>query len=92
MIPQQVYELCRSDKSISSELAKDPHKSPHKAIHRFYRERKEQTIIAKTVKEVVDAKDDLQRACICGNWGSSRPSNLFLQVDLLPKRSAFNVF
>lgn len=85
MLAQEVYELCRSDKSVSSELAKDPQQSPRKIVHRLYFDKKAEDIPSNAVAEVGEKRNDLRRAYECGNWGPSRPSDLFLRVDLLVK-------
>lgn len=83
MISDKVYKLCTSKESISSLLAADPTLSPGDAWKKLYgghaagpkdskrtsTERRDQATPA-----------DLQRAFECGNWGPTKPSELFLRV------------
>ncbi|KAL2008576.1 hypothetical protein VTN00DRAFT_6770 [Thermoascus crustaceus] len=80
MLAQEVYEICRSDKSVSSELAKDPQQPPRKIIHRLYLDKKAEDIPSNAVAEVGEKQNDLRKAYECGNWGPSRPSDLFLRI------------
>jgi len=42
MMPTEVYELCRSDKSVTDEMVKNPTESPRKAAtHLFDHDLKE---------------------------------------------------
>jgi hypothetical protein len=82
MISDKVYRLCHQDKTVSSELAKDPSQSPAKLFHKLYHEHKLKEKPIETKKSTDDRQDDLQRAYECGNWGTAKPSNLFLKVGL----------
>ena len=81
MIPEKVQKLCQSGLTLSDELAKDPSQEPSHLCKKLYRSDADHDIFddklphAKTLGEA-----DLQQAALCGNWGSSRPSELFLQV------------
>lgn len=79
MIPDRLYELARSDESVSSALAKDPKESPGEAAHRLYGH-----ISHGGSGQLPSTKSghvaDLQRALECGKWGDQRPSDLFLKV------------
>lgn len=76
MPPDQVYRLCHGDKTVSSELARDPTQSPSDVFHRLYKRKGR----ASDGSQSLDA-DEAQRATECGNWGDIKPSNLFLKVS-----------
>lgn len=76
MLPDRVYRLCRGDKTVSSELARDPTQSPSDLFQRLYKRNGH----AKDSPQSLDA-DEAQRATECGNWGDIKPSNLFLKVS-----------
>ena len=80
MLPERVYQLCHSSKTVSSELARDPNQAPTKVFHKLYSNdhAKED---ASEVEDGVDGHDCLQKALECGNWGPTKPSNLFLKVS-----------
>lgn len=75
MVSQFVYDLCHEKETISSRLAKDPDDAPSTIADELYGKRQ----LPKS--DTAEPKGyDLQRAFECGNWGSSRPSDLFLKV------------
>jgi hypothetical protein len=80
MIPQAVYEFCRGDLSVSSELAKNPTLSPHDACKKLFGVDPDDQKVTKKVDTSNEASDDLQQALQCGKWGKTRPSDLFLRV------------
>ncbi|KAF7157185.1 hypothetical protein CNMCM6106_002267 [Aspergillus hiratsukae] len=80
MISDKVYRLCHHDKTVSSELAKDPRQPPAKLFHKLYHEHKPKDKLVETKKSTDDRQDDLQRAYECGNWGTAKPSTLFLKI------------
>lgn len=82
MISDKVYRLCHHDKTVSSELAIDPSQSPAKLFHKLYHEHKLKEKLVETKQSTADRQDSLQRAYDCGNWGTAKPSNLFLKVSL----------
>lgn len=87
MISDKVYRLCHHDKTVSSELAKDPSQPPAKLFHKLYHEHKLKEKLVETKKSTDDRQDDLHRAYECGNWGTAKPSTLFLKVRLnIPSR------
>ncbi|KAI9832247.1 MAG: hypothetical protein M1819_004425 [Sarea resinae] len=81
MVSQKVYDLCRSDVTVSSELARDPTQSPASVVKRLYGD---SAISIATENPFHNRKpvteEDLQRAFECGKWGSTRPSELFLRA------------
>ena len=81
MIPKKIYDLCRNGKSVSAELAKNPSEPPYKAAQRIFGVKIEEDIVGERLKRPDPETDDaLKQAFDCGNWGSSQPSKLFLQV------------
>ena len=83
MVNQKVYDLCRSDKTISSELAKEPTQAPGKLAKSLYGEEREELLHHDHFKDYTVSDEELERAYACGKWGSTRPSKLFLQVNYL---------
>ncbi|KAL4898021.1 hypothetical protein BDV59DRAFT_208557 [Aspergillus ambiguus] len=73
MLPDRVCRLCSGNKTVSSELAKDPSQSPVVVFHQLYSH-------LERIGEKPVEKEDLQRAANCGNWGPTRPSILFLKI------------
>jgi hypothetical protein len=86
MISEKVYKLCTSSESVSALLAKDPALAPGDAWRKLYgghsAGEKESTATAKAHRDDV-SPEDLQRAFECGNWGPTKPSELFLRVSTL---------
>lgn len=80
-ITDKVYDLCHSDQTVSSELAKDPKLAPHKASHDLYGAHPPSVTDSKPPEKRVPAtKEDLERAYQCGKFGNLRPSELFLRI------------
>ncbi|PGH32106.1 hypothetical protein GX50_05122 [[Emmonsia] crescens] len=81
MFPEWIYELCRDGSSVTSELANEPENSPRDIIDRVF---KPQSGMCDRCQGSEKGKGnrhlDLQQAYLCGNWGSKRPSHLFLQI------------
>lgn len=80
MIPPKVAQLCRSGKSVSEELAKNPSEAPSKAAKRLFGVHLEEELTGERLKDPKEAPDDLEQAFECGKWGETRPSELFLRV------------
>ena len=82
MIPPNVYELCRNGKSVSGELAQNPNEAASAARERLFGGRLKTEIQKERSKSNATEKseNDLQQALDCGNWGETKPSELFLQV------------
>lgn len=80
-VPPRVYDLCHSNKNVTSELEEHPTESPGHIAHKlFQHDEAIKEDIAGPIKDVGDKDDALERAYECGIWGSSRPSDLFLKV------------
>lgn len=83
MISDKVYKLCTSKESISTLLAADPTLPPGEAWKKLYGghaagPKESKTTSTERRDEATPA--DLQRAFECGNWGPTKPSELFLRV------------
>lgn len=84
MIPQHVYDLCQSRKSVTTELANNPSLTPKDAAKALFGIDIEDDVCNKTLASQNLGERDLDQARQCGNWGDSKPSDLFLKVgDLL---------
>ncbi|KAH8701565.1 IQ calmodulin-binding motif protein [Talaromyces proteolyticus] len=81
MISEKLYEFARSDKSVSSELAKNPQDSPGRIAHRLYGHIKHEGVGDAPQPPPQESGHDayLQRALECGKWGNQRPTDLFLK-------------
>ncbi|KAL1884518.1 hypothetical protein Plec18167_002108 [Paecilomyces lecythidis] len=80
-VPPRVYDLCHSNKNVTSELEEHPTESPGHIAHKlFQHDEAIKEDIAGPIKDVGDKDDALERAYECGIWGSSRPSDLFLKI------------
>lgn len=82
MIPDRVYKVCHDTDTISSEMAKDPTQAPGDVWKRLYEEYDKDSHSDKEVESHKSeiTEEDLKRAYECGNWGPTRPSELFLRV------------
>ncbi|BCR89608.1 IQ calmodulin-binding motif protein [Aspergillus chevalieri] len=81
MVPENVHRLCASDRTVTSELARDPTQHPLGIFHRLYRGQKcKKTTVSSQRESAHDAQDSLQRAYDCGRWGTAKPSTLFLKI------------
>lgn len=80
MLPERVYQLCHSSKTVSSELARDPNQAPIKVFHNLYSDYHVKEDAPKS-EDHGGGHDSLQKALECGNWGPTKPSNLFLKVS-----------
>ena len=81
MIPAKIYELCRSDKSVTNEIAKNPSAAPADAAKRLFGHDLLEDVAGERMKDSKDEANALQRAFECGNWVPTRPSDLFLHVS-----------
>lgn len=88
MIPKAVYDLCRGDLSVSSELARNPASSPHEACKKLFGVDVDDQRATKKIDTSSEAADDLEQVFQCGKWGKTRPSDLFLRVTLAPRPSS----
>lgn len=83
MISDNLYELCTTGKSVSALLAEDTTQSPAEAWDRLCAG--EHTSISNgssthSTDCATFTNEDIRRARECGNWGPTKPSDLFLQV------------
>ncbi|KAF8854218.1 hypothetical protein BDZ45DRAFT_47337 [Acephala macrosclerotiorum] len=83
MISEKVYKLCTSKESVSTLLAQDPTMAPEDAWKKLYSRHtaggNESKSTAKAHRDKI-TPEDLQRAFECGNWGPTKPSDLFLRM------------
>ena len=94
MISEKVYKLCTSKESVSALLAADPSLAPGDAWKKLYGHHAAgEKESKKTARERRDqaTPDDLQRAFECGNWGPTKPSELFLRVRTSYHNCHFNL-
>ena len=86
MIPPNIYELCRNGKSVSGELAQNLNEAASAARERLFGGRLKTEVQKERSKSNATEKseNDLQQALDCGNWGETKPSELFLQVRPVP--------
>ena len=80
MIPPKVYELCHRDKTLTAELAKNPHEHPSSVCKRLFDIDTEDDVEDKKHESATKGASDIDQARECGNWGGSEPSDLFLKV------------
>ncbi|KAJ6160863.1 hypothetical protein N7470_004259, partial [Penicillium chermesinum] len=88
MLTPEVYGLSRHSQSVTSELAKDPSQDPEHVFKRLYEhhdlhhltEGSSESILPEDIALEFEKKDRLPRAYASGTWGSSTPSDLFLEV------------
>lgn len=80
-ITDKVYKMCTDKQSVSSLLAQDPTLTPGAAATKLYHP---DTV---SISEGAPPKDrspatpeELERAYQCGNFGPTRPSELFLRI------------
>jgi len=81
IISDRVYELCSDNRSVSSQLARDSSLSPGEAAKTLYHPDTVSISEGTPPEKRVPATDEeLKRAYECGNWGPSKPSELFLRI------------
>jgi hypothetical protein len=85
MIPPKIFELCTSGQSVTSELEQNPSEAPvHASKKLFGVDIQEDVLGEKESKFVKKHEDDdanaLEQAYECGNFGQTRPSELFLKA------------
>lgn len=78
-ISDRIYRFCTTPASISSELAKNPPEEPARLADTLYGGEHLAITEHKLHTRQATSSAELQRARECGNWGSSQPSELFLQ-------------
>ncbi|KAL4723485.1 hypothetical protein ACLX1H_009120 [Fusarium chlamydosporum] len=87
MVSQHVYDLCQATETVSSALAKDPSQSPGDIIKKLYGHHEHGLHHNKSVNNHTlppsppnEAISAVETAFQCGHWGSTVPSQLFLQA------------
>jgi hypothetical protein len=85
MISDKVHKLCNGTETVSSEMAKDPTLAPGEVYKKLYGhfDSDKSTAKERDHKEEI-SEADLKRAEECGNWGPTKPSELFLRVCTAP--------
>ncbi|EKG19053.1 Phospholipase D/Transphosphatidylase [Macrophomina phaseolina MS6] len=80
-ISNRVIELCQEKQSVSSLLAADPSLLPKDAAHRLYSTHPVSVLDSSPPKHrQIATPEELERAFSCGNFGQTRPSDLFLRI------------
>ncbi|KAE9971731.1 hypothetical protein BLS_004335 [Venturia inaequalis] len=81
-ISDKVYAWCTSKDSVSNELAKDRSLSPGDAVKKLYGEGDGIHLSEKKALPHREpaTQEELERAFQCGNFGPTRPSELFLRI------------
>lgn len=80
-ITDRVDELCHGKQSVSSLLAEDPALPPRDAVHRLYSTHPVSVLDSRPPKHRHSATpEELDRAFHCGNFGQTKPSDLFLRI------------
>jgi hypothetical protein len=89
-ISNQIIRLCTSGESVSSLLARDPNLRPSDAWEKLYGDAARKTGKGEDVTESELNQQlgnhgegipaALEWAAKCGNWGPTKPSDLFLKV------------
>ncbi|CAK7273894.1 hypothetical protein SEPCBS119000_005892 [Sporothrix epigloea] len=74
-----IVNLCTSQESVSSLLAADPTLAPGDAWQTLYGKHHLGSD-GQEKKDAASGVDDLARAAKCGNWGPTKPSDLFLKI------------
>lgn len=78
MISDFIYDLCHERETVTSRLAANPTQAPSDIAKELFGKKGS---LPKSDSKV--SKDyDLDRVAQCGNWGGTRPSDLFLKVCL----------
>lgn len=88
MVTQKVVNQCQSEKTVTSELAKDPKQSAFSIFkdlydnhhHLLHGEKNGSPKSMPRDEANVEKMDELGKARACGKWGSAEPSDLFLRV------------
>lgn len=80
MISDKVYKLCHETKTVSSEMAEDPSAAPGDIYKKLYGHYEGSEFSAKERKHKEITETDLKKAEDCGQWGPTKPSELFLQI------------
>ncbi|KAI0433610.1 hypothetical protein F5Y09DRAFT_52337 [Xylaria sp. FL1042] len=82
-ITNRLYDWCRSEDSVSSVLAANPNSTPKEIWRKLFHDddRRKSGEEYKSKAEITPIQDEeLQRARMCGKWGSREPSELFTKL------------
>jgi phosphatidylserine/phosphatidylglycerophosphate/cardiolipin synthase-like enzyme len=79
-ITPKVVELCQSEETVSSVLAKDPSLSPGEVAERIFSKRKTKPSRRADEELGSASAEDLKQAASCGRWGPTQPGELFLRA------------
>ncbi|KAJ5702105.1 hypothetical protein N7488_009653 [Penicillium malachiteum] len=89
MVTTKVYGLWKHSQTVTSELAQDPSQTAgtifknlyehHEIPHPHHQEHGAHGLSAEEIEEF-EKKTAVQKALAAGNWGSTEPSELFLQI------------
>lgn len=87
MVTTKVYGLWKKSQTVTSELAQDPSQTPETIFKKLYEHHEASHLhgahgLSKEEIEEFEKKDAVQKALASGHWGSTEPSELFLQVRL----------
>ncbi|KAI0132618.1 hypothetical protein BJ170DRAFT_255175 [Xylariales sp. AK1849] len=80
---ETLTQLCQSNDSVSSLLAKDPTLSPGEAWKKLYHHHTTRPHGSEAVRDIgrgTVESDQLLQAQSCGKWGQHQPSELFLRL------------
>ncbi|CAF3434552.1 unnamed protein product [Fusarium graminearum] len=87
MVSPYVYDLCQATETVTSELAKDPSQSPGDIVKKLYGQHEHALHHNASTQKTTpppsppnEAIETIQKALDCGHWGSTIPSQLFLQA------------
>ena len=82
MVSHKVYELCTKEQSVSQLVAEDPTIPPGEAWKRLYGDLPKTSHGDKTrrIGESGVTAEGLKRVAECGNWGPTKPNELFLKA------------
>lgn len=84
-LSDHTYQLCTEGESVSTRLAADPNEAPGEAWKKIFGHHvgkgSSSASVSKAGKGVV-SREELARAERCGNWGPTKPSELFLKVSV----------
>ncbi|EKJ74120.1 hypothetical protein FPSE_05705 [Fusarium pseudograminearum CS3096] len=87
MVSPYVYDLCQATETVTSELAKDPSQSPGDIVKKLYGHHEHALHHNASTQKTTpppsppnEAIETIQKALHCGHWGSTIPSQLFLQA------------
>lgn len=88
MVSDGLHKLCTSKESVSALLAEDPTLAPGDAWKKLYGSYVPTSNTAAGSDRDGEGRhsisaEELQRVAVCGNWGPSQPSELFLKVRTL---------